>query len=549
LKIYDTLSASEIALPERRAGETSIYLCGPTVYGLIHVGNARPAIMFDVLTRHLRAQGKNVVYVRNLTDVDDKIIDVALQNDELPSDVAARFIEAYHQDVAALGCVAPDHEPRVSTTMPEIIALIEALIQKGLAYEKDGNVYYATSRFEAYGKLSKRKLTDLRAGERVALDERKDDPLDFALWKASKAHEPPGARWASPWGEGRPGWHIECSAMSEKILGPGFDVHCGGLDLIFPHHENEIAQSEGATGKTLAHAWMHNGFIEFDLAGADFGDSADAVASLRESDPELLKISKSDPKRLAEIEAIAEHARTAEQRARLLVLDLKVKYAYWFQLRRVLTRVAAGAVRLWMLDTHYRSPLGFEVVRGATTNLDDVKLPRLEAAERRLEYFYETRARLIAKGSDGSQAAVVAKTTLAGKFRSEFDAALNNDLNSAQALAPFAAAFAEANRLCDTMKKATPEAHALLATIDHMCGVLGVAEGSPEAYFDSAKERLARIRGIDPLHVESLVAQRLQARTARDFARADVLRTEIAALGIEVRDGVADSRWRFIPGS
>ena len=549
-RLQDTLTGTLVELPTRTEGETSIYCCGPTVYGLIHVGNARPAVVFDVLTRHLRAQGKRVVYVRNLTDVDDKIIDVAIATGDAPSVVAERFIAAYHEDTAALGCLPPTFEPRVSATMPGIIAMIETLIAKGYAYVREGDVYYATDRFEGYGKLSKRKRDDLRAGERVAVDDRKEHPLDFALWKSSKAHEPAGARWASPWGEGRPGWHIECSAMSHELLGPGFDLHCGGLDLIFPHHENEIAQSEAATGQALARAWMHNGFIEFDLASADFGALAGEVAQLREREPDLLKLSKSDVNTLRALHARDLAPLTAPDRARIAVLELKVKYAHWFQLRRLLTRVAAGAVRLWMLDTHYRSPLGFEVqamaVDGAGEDaVSHVRFPRLEAAERRLEYFYETRGRLLDKGADPSLAQPL---PLADRLRRAFDAALDDDLNTAQAMAPFTEAFSEANRLADSIKKATPAAHALLAVIDHMCGVLGIAQGSPAAYFESAKARLATVRGIDPAHVASLVDARMVARTDKQFARADELRAELTALGIEVRDGAAGSTWRFIPG-
>ncbi len=549
-RLHDTLSGGLMNLPERKPGETSIYLCGPTVYGLIHVGNARPAIMFDVLTRHLRSRGKSVVFVRNFTDVDDKIIDVALQNGEEPRDVAERFIQAYREDTAALGCVPPTFEPRVSETMPEIVAIIEKLIAKGYAYARDGDVYYATEKFEGYGKLSKRKRADLRAGERVVASERKDDPLDFALWKAAKPHEPKGARWASPWGEGRPGWHIECSAMSQKILGSGFDLHCGGLDLIFPHHENEIAQSEGATGETLAHAWMHNGFIEFDLGSADFGPLAAAVTTLREEEADFFKLSKSDPKKLTELRARDATTLSEADRARIQVLDLKVKYAHWFQLRRLLSRVAAGAVRLWMLDTHYRAPLGFEVQAATALAAGDdalaqVRFPRLEAAERRLEYFYETRSRLLDKGADAAKAE---SSPSIDKLRRAFDEALDNDLNTAQAMATFTEAFAEANRLADTMKKATPEAHALLAVIDHMCSIFGVAEGAPAAYFESAKTRLAKVRGIDPARVDSLVSARVAARGEKNFARADELRAELTGLGIEVRDGAQGSTWRFIPG-
>ena len=251
-----------------------MYVCGMTVYDLCHLGHARVLVVFDTVTRYLRYSGFDVTYVRNITDVDDKIINRANENGEDFSVLTERFIRAMHEDAAQLGVLAPDEEPRATASMPEIIDMVQALIDKGHAYtaqvekgadegdnDAQGDVYYDVSSFEDYGKLSGKKLEDLRAGERVAIDERKDDPLDFVLWKAAKPDEP---SWDSPWGKGRPGWHIECSAMSTCCLGNHFDIHGGGQDLQFPHHENEIAQSEGATGETFVNLWMHNGFVRID---------------------------------------------------------------------------------------------------------------------------------------------------------------------------------------------------------------------------------------------------------------------------------------------
>ena len=302
-RLHDSLSNAVIPLPQRIPGETSLYVCGPTVYGYIHVGNARPPVVFDVLVRHLERQGNIVRYVRNFTDVDDKIIQVALDTGEAPRVITDRYIDAYREDVGALLCRPPWAEPRVSENIVAIIAHIEALIAKGFAYvTADGDVYYDTATFVGYGKLSKRHLDDQCAAEgRGKTGEGKRSEPDFALWKSAKAHEPDGARWTSPWGEGRPGWHIECSAMAHALLGAGFDVHGGGQDLKFPHHENEIAQSESLYGP-MASAWMHNGFIEVDIErNADFSEAVMArLPALKEAHADLRKVSKSDPKKLQE---------------------------------------------------------------------------------------------------------------------------------------------------------------------------------------------------------------------------------------------------------
>jgi len=244
-----------------------MYVCGMTVYDLCHLGHARVLVVFDAVTRYLRFSGYDVTYVRNITDIDDKIIARANENGEDFAALTNRFIQAMHEDAAELGVLPPDEEPRATTSMQDIINMVQVLIEKGHAYtakaegDAPGDVYYDVSTFESYGKLSGKKLEDLRAGERVAVDERKDDPLDFVLWKAAKPGEP---SWDSPWGKGRPGWHIECSAMSTCCLGNHFDIHGGGQDLQFPHHENEIAQSEAATGETFVNLWMHNGFVRID---------------------------------------------------------------------------------------------------------------------------------------------------------------------------------------------------------------------------------------------------------------------------------------------
>ncbi len=265
LRIYNTLSRALEPFSPLEPGHVRMYVCGMTVYDLCHLGHARSMVAFDVVQRWLKASGLRVTYVRNVTDIDDKIIRRALENDETIRSLTDRMVEALHQDADALGIERPTHEPRATDYVPHMLGLIDKLMHKGLAYQASGgDVNYAVRKFPGYGKLSGKSLDELRAGERVAVLDGKQDPLDFVLWKSSKPTEPADAKWDSEYGSGRPGWHIECSAMSAHMLGESFDIHGGGADLQFPHHENEIAQSEGATGKSLASIWMHNGFVTRD---------------------------------------------------------------------------------------------------------------------------------------------------------------------------------------------------------------------------------------------------------------------------------------------
>ena len=543
-RLHDSLSNAVIPLPQRTPGETSLYVCGPTVYGYIHVGNARPPVVFDVLVRHLERQGNIVRYVRNFTDVDDKIIQVALDTGEAPRVITDRYIDAYREDVGALLCRPPWAEPRVSENIAGIIAHIEALLAKGFAYvTADGDVYYDTAKFVGYGKLSKRHLDDQCAAEgRGKTGEGKRSEPDFALWKSAKAHEPDGARWSSPWGEGRPGWHIECSAMAHALLGDGFDVHGGGQDLKFPHHENEIAQSEPLYGP-MASAWMHNGFIEVDIErNADFSEAVLArLPALKEAHPDLRKVSKSDPKKLQEYRERDPATLTDDDRAMIAVLERKVHFGHWFQLRRLRDRVDGEAIRLWILGTHYRAPLAFDLAEIG----DQVSFPTIEQAEKRLEYFYDTRLKLAAKIPAG----VLAKATLVdviGKLVRDFDAALDDDLNTAGALDPFAQVFTLTNKLCDTKRPDQRDLDAADAAITHITAVLGVGEGDPEAFFARVTARRVRCRHLDPARIDGLVQQRTAAREAKEFARADEIRAELTALGIELRDGASGTTWRAV---
>lgn len=548
-RLHDSLTDATVPLPARTPDATSLYVCGPTVYGYIHVGNARPPVVFDVLVRHLEAQGRRVQYVRNYTDIDDKIIAVANATGDDPRAVAERFIAAYREDTAALGCRPPTAEPRVSEHLPHIIAHVEALLAKGFAYVTDeGDVYYDTARFADYGKLSKRDVAVGRAEfGRGKVGDCKRHECDFALWKRAKAHEPEGARWPSPWGDGRPGWHIECSAMSHAILGHGFDLHGGGMDLKFPHHENEIAQSEAVYDGPMAGAWMHNGFIEVDLErGASFAPEVAArLPGLYEREPELRKISKSDRQRRDELAARADSL-DADDAARLAVYARKVQVGEWFQLRALLSRVDGEAVRLWILGTHYRAPLGFEVAEEGGT----VRLPPIEAAEKRLEYFYDTRMKLAARraavGPVKPGAPKPTSLEFFVKALADFDAALDDDLNTAGALDPLSRAFSRANELCDQKRPHPDDLEAAERTLVRLCSTLGVADRDPEDFFARVTGRRIALRGLVRGDIDALVKARTEARAQREFARADEIRTTLTAMGIELRDGASDTTWRAV---
>ena len=344
LHIYNSLTRKKEAFTPIEPGKVRMYVCGMTVYDLCHLGHARVLVVFDTVVRYMRYTGLDVTYVRNITDVDDKIINRANENGEAIDALTGRYIEAMHEDIAELGVLPPSLEPRATASMDGIVDMIRKLVDKGYAYQADnGDVYYDVSKFEHYGRLSGKQLDDLRAGERVAVDESKDDPLDFVLWKAAKPGEP---SWSSPWGAGRPGWHIECSAMSTCCLGNHFDIHGGGQDLQFPHHENEIAQSEAATGERFVNLWMHNGFVRINDE----------------------KMSKS--------------------------------LGNFFTVREILKHYQGEEIRYFVLASHYRSPLNFsdqllDSARAALTRLynslrgieaaadaaaDEVYAPRFERA-------------------------------------------------------------------------------------------------------------------------------------------------------------------------
>ena len=454
--IHNTLTGDKQPLRPLVPGKVRMYVCGATVYDLCHVGHARVFVVFDMVVRYLRHLGLDVHYVRNITDIDDKIIRRAAENGETTTALTERTIAAMHEDLARLGVLPPDDEPRASGHIGAIIGMVETLIAKGYAYAApNGDVYYAVQRFERYGRLSHRVIEELRAGERVEVNEAKADPLDFALWKAAKPGEP---AWPSPWGEGRPGWHIECSAMSTQCLGNHFDIHGGGYDLIFPHHENEIAQSEAATGEPYVNVWMHNGFVRIDDE----------------------KMSKS--------------------------------LGNFFTIRDVLARYQPEVLRFFLLGSHYRSAL----------NYSDAAL---DAAREGLTRFYLALDRSGAP-TDGAPD---------GEFVARFDAAMQDDFNTPGAIAVLFELVRELNRA-----EAPGRVAALAATLRHLGGVLGLLQDDPQAFLKGG----AAGEGPSDADIDALVQARLDARNARDFARADAIRAELTDAGIVLEDGAGGTTWR-----
>jgi cysteinyl-tRNA synthetase len=458
LKIHNTLTRQKEAFVPLEPGKVRLYVCGMTVYDYCHLGHARVMVAFDMVTRYLRHLGYEVTYVRNITDIDDKIIKRAAENGERIDALTARFIAAMHEDERALGVLPPDREPRATASIADIIAMIEKLVARGHAYVGgNGDVFYAVGTFAGYGQLSGKNVEELRAGERVDVDEAKRDPLDFVLWKMAKPGEP---YWESPWGQGRPGWHIECSAMSTCCLGNHFDIHGGGMDLQFPHHENEIAQSEGATGERFVNLWMHNGFVRVNEE----------------------KMSKS--------------------------------LGNFFTVREILARYRPEAVRFFILNSHYRSPLNY-----CDENLDEAHaaLTRLYTALRGLEP-------VCAEGAGEG-------------FVGRFEEAMQDDFNTPQAISVLFDLAREINR-----QKSADEAAAreLAGALKRLAGVLGLLQDAPEDYLRGGDAS----DGLDAQAIEALIEERLQARKAKNWAESDRIRDALKAQGVILEDSAQGTSWR-----
>jgi cysteinyl-tRNA synthetase len=475
LRVWNTLSGEKEELVPLHKGKLGIYVCGITVYDLPHLGHARFLTAFDTVVRFLRWDGVDVRYVRNWTDVDDKIIRRARERGEEPSQLAARYIEESRRDMAQLNILPADVEPKATEHVPEMLALIGTLIAKGHAYAAGGDVYFSVRSYPPYGRLSKRQLDDLLSGARVEPGEQKRDPLDFALWKGRKPGEPDSVSWDSPWGRGRPGWHIECSAMAHRYLGTTFDVHGGGKDLVFPHHENEIAQSEAASGQPLARAWLHNGFVTMDSE----------------------KMSKS--------------------------------LGNFKTLRDLLARWDGEALRAFLLSTHYRHPINFTEAA-------------IVEADQRVDYFYET---LLKADAWLAQKNWQGEVSHEDEALTRFRAAMEDDFNTAEALAVIIGLYAQLNARIDS--KAPPaEVAALQHTARTLSHVLGLAARTPQEAVRQRRLLAAQRRGVEPAWVEERIAARLAARKGKDYARADQIRAEVLARGVELRDAPGGTDWRVV---
>ncbi len=483
IRLFNTMTMQKESLEPAVPGKLGVYVCGPTVYSYIHIGNARTFTSFDVVVRYLRYRGFQVTYVRNYTDVDDKIIKAAHETGEEPVALAARFVEIFREDARALHLLEPDVSPKVSETIPEIISIIEKLVERGVAYESQGDVYFSVRHYPEYAKLSKRNLDDLCAGERVQPGEQKREPLDFALWKAAKPGEP---SWDSPWGKGRPGWHIECSAMSKKYLGETFDIHGGALDLIFPHHENEIAQSEGASGKTFARYWMHCGFL--DLEGAKMSKSLGNVVRLRDA------LAKVDPE----------------------------------------------ALRFFFLSTHYRHPLGF-----SDKGLADAE-QRMEYFYETLRKVDER----VAGKDFGKGALHGEPGRFLTEFESQMDDDFNSAGALGALSGLFAQMNELTDKPPVKDKALVGRTlQALRENVRKVSGVLGLFEDEPAQWLLRRRDRAVKERGLDVAKVEQLIQARNDARKAKNFAEADRVREELKSLGVEIMDTAGGTVWKVAPAA
>ncbi|MFQ5839857.1 MAG: cysteine--tRNA ligase [Candidatus Methylomirabilales bacterium] len=497
LRIYNTLTQQKELFEPLHPGRVGIYACGITTYDVAHIGHARSALIFDVIWRYFEWLGWDVAYVRNFTDIDDKIINRAREQGRRWDEISDQYVQEFHRDMDRLGVKRPTVEPRATEHIADMIRLIETLVARGHAYPADGDVYFAVESFAEYGKLSHRRLEEMQAGARVDVDERKRHPMDFVLWKRAKAGEP---FWESPWGLGRPGWHIECSTMSMRYLGETFDIHGGGEDLIFPHHENEIAQSECATGRPFARFWIHNGFVR---VGAD-------------------KMSKS----LGNI----------------------------FALREVLDRYPADAVRLFLLSTHYQSPLEFT----------EEKLEESAKALEKLGLLIDSEAGSAGPGEMAPTIATEALLNDLARLEAQFVEAIEDDFNTAKAIGflfQAAGALRGHSGLSAPVpgERAVERFHGACAGWRRLAGILGLGSGASQRDLVAEEHLRAQVAALvdelDPRaqwslqaalekSVERLLELRAGARAERDWERADRIRDRLRDLGIEVEDRPQGSTWR-----
>lgn len=497
IKVYNTMSGEKEDFAPLDPADVRMYVCGITAYDVCHLGHARSAIVFDIIKRYLRYRGYKVTHVRNITDIDDKIINRANEEGVSTEEIAKKYTEEYYTDMKLLGVSSADIEPNATGHIKEMIDTIKGLIDKGYAYPVDGDVYFEVAKFSGYGKLSKKKTDDLRAGVRVEVDKRKKNPLDFVLWKSSKEGEP---SWDSPWGAGRPGWHIECTAMSIKYLGESFDIHGGGADLIFPHHENEIAQSEALTGKPFVKYWMHNGFITIDKE----------------------KMSKS--------------------------------LGNFFTIKEILDKYEPEVVRYFLLTAHYRSPIEFSDFQ---LNEAELSIDRYYSTVMRINDFIDT-AGDAEKGASPEESEILVEDSrnggtelekLLSSLKEKFHSAMDDDFNTASALGFIFELIREVNKFLDSKpsgqkaKELVLQTNELLAEIG---GLLNIFNKTPEEWYKS----LIKIKQIELSEKDLLekIAERQEARKGKDWARADSIRKELDEKGVILEDKKDRTTWRVRVG-
>jgi cysteinyl-tRNA synthetase len=485
MKIYNTLTGKKEEFIPLSMNEVKIYACGVTVYDYCHIGHARSAIVFDVIRNYFQYKGFHVTYVRNFTDIDDKIINRA-QQEGIPWDaVAKKYTDEYYADMDRLGVGRADIEPKATEHIGEIISIVQKLIERGFAYEVEGSVYYAVDAFPEYGKLSKRDKDEMIAGARIEVDERKRNPLDFALWKKSKEGEP---FWESPWGKGRPGWHIECTAMSIQHLGESFDIHGGGADLLFPHHENEIAQSEAATGKPFVRYWIHNGFITIDKE----------------------KMSKS--------------------------------LGNFFTIREVLDRFDPEVIRFFLLSTHYRSPIEFS---DAQLNEVEASLDKYYTTLMRIQDF--AGEKMESKGALSKAGDLFSE--MLSSFPKKFEEAMDDDFNSALAIGHIFELIRELNRFLDSKPSSVKDSELILKTHERLAEageILHLFGRTPMEWYAS----LMKVKGIglSEAEIHHKIKERRDARVRKDWQLADTIRQELEEKGIILEDKKERTDWKVRVG-
>jgi len=488
LRFYNTLTKKKEEFVPINEGKIGIYVCGITAYDVCHIGHARSALVFDVIYRYLKYAGYDVTYVKNFTDVDDKIIGKANAEGSTIYDVSERYIKAHNEDMDSLGVARPTITPKATENIKGIIRFIDTLMEKGFAYVVDGDVYYSVEQFKEYGKLSGRELGDMLAGARIDVDKKKKNPFDFVLWKSSKEGEP---WWDSPWGRGRPGWHIECSAMSQRFLGDTFDIHGGGEDLIFPHHENEIAQSESATGRPFVNYWIHNGFIKVNDE----------------------KMSKSLGNALT--------------------------------IKEILTRCHPEVVRFFVLQSHYKTYIDFS----------DVSIAKARVGLERFYSMLKNIKDILNQGADfsdiseqdlsGEDEEVFNKI---GLLPERFKEAMDDDFNTAKAIGYMFDTVRIINGYISKDCVSTGEALFVLnETKRHMKSVgkvLGLLREDPDEYFEQDRQRETGKSGVDIEEIERLIDERNKARESKDWARADQLRDHLISRGIIIKDTPTSTTWK-----